>query len=238
MFTPAVGPRSSSSVLRIAHYGRLLLDGVSSADLFERAETQQADVIELDVRTTFDDQLVMWHNPTLPSGDWIADLTLEQIRTQVMIETVADALLNLADSRLGVYFDTKTLTDASAARFASLLDGSSTERVVVASHNHVGLLTMKSRCPDVTTSLLFASVHEDPVAAVRSAGASFAHPCWEKHSDCLELLSDSWIARVRSHGYGVVTWHEERREHLRVLLQRGVDGICTDDPALLTSLAL
>jgi glycerophosphoryl diester phosphodiesterase len=36
---------------------------------------------------------------------------------------------------------------------------------------------------------------------------------------------------------GVVCWHEERPEVIAELLALGVDGICTDEPALLTRLA-
>jgi glycerophosphoryl diester phosphodiesterase len=85
----------------------------------------------------------------------------------------------------------------------------------------------------VATSILFGSPHVDAVHLARSIGATYVHPCWERHPDPSALLTPKWIARVREAGLGIICWHEERPEQIAALRQTGVDGICSDAPELL-----
>jgi len=42
------------------------------------------------------------------------------------------------------------------------------------------------------------------------------------------------LAEIRSHGLGIILWHEERPEELRELVKFDVDGICTNAPDVLS----
>jgi hypothetical protein len=85
--------------------------------------------------------------------------------------------------------------------------------------------------------VLFASTLEEPVQLAYAVNAHYVHPCWERLLRPDEYLSGPWLNRVRSYGFGVICWHEERSVVVQNLYQLGVDGICTDEPALLTEIA-
>ena len=69
--------------------------------------------------------------------------------------------------------------------------------VVVGSFRPDWLAEFKARVPRVATSILFGSPHVDAVHLARSIGATYVHPCWERHPDPSALLTPQWIARVR-----------------------------------------
>jgi len=71
----------------------------------------------------------------------------------------------------------------------------------------------------------------------RKYGGDMIHPCWEKrHPYPHSLLTEEDIACMRSEGFEVVCWHEERRDELEKLVGKGFWGITTNDPALLKAL--
>ena len=105
--------------------------------------------------------------------------------------------------------------------------------VIVGSFRPDWLAEYKERVPRMATSILFGSPHLDAIQLARSIGASYVHPCWERHPDPSALLTPEWIARVRQAGLGIICWHEERPEQISALRQLGVDGICSDAPELL-----
>jgi glycerophosphoryl diester phosphodiesterase len=96
------------------------------------------------------------------------------------------------------------------------------------------LAEIKAYRPDAVTSILFSSIHVDPVPLARSVCADYVHPCWESHSETPhEFLTPEWIECVRDAQLGIVCWHEERPSEIAALQALGVDAICSDTPELL-----
>lgn len=85
--------------------------------------------------------------------------------------------------------------------------------------------------------MLFRSRFTDPVQLAVPAPRRLRPPVLGAVPPAGRRLAGRWLARVRQHRLGVVCWHEERPEVIDGLLSLGVDGICTDEPALLTRLA-
>ncbi|GAC1520070.1 MAG: hypothetical protein NVS2B7_40710 [Herpetosiphon sp.] len=99
---------------------------------------------------------------------------------------------------------------------------------ILASFDPAIVARVTDQAPHINSAILFGDYTVDPVALARGCGASFVHPCWERHPAPHTLLTPAWLARVREAGLGVICWHEERLPVLEALLQRGVSGICTD----------
>ena len=118
-----------------------------------------------------------------------------------------------------------------------LHDEGMAERVILASARSDIVAMCAQVASELPRSVLFASVHEEPVQLAQSVGADFVHPCWEGQPRPDQLLAGPWLARVRGRGLGVICWHEERPEVVKALYKLGVDGICTDEPPLLTQIA-
>jgi glycerophosphoryl diester phosphodiesterase len=148
---------------------------------------------------------------------------------------VADA----ARTGLGLYVDIKDLTPAAADRLVQHLnDTGMAERVILASKRPAIVELCATVAPGLPRAILFSAVDVDPVALAGATSADFVHPCWE-HLDAPHELLDAvrWLDRVRRHGLGVISWHEERRPIVEALYVLGIDGVCSDEPALLSSVA-
>ena len=146
--------------------------------------------------------------------------------------TLEDALQFCLSEQLGAYIELKdasVIPDLAASVDRYGVNG----YVVVGSFRPDWLAEYKHRVPRMATSILFSSPHVDAVQLAQSIGASYVHPCWERHPDPSALLTSEWIARVREAGLGIICWHEERPEQIAALRQLGVDGICSDAPELL-----
>lgn len=244
--------RDAPEVLRIAHRGRAggaALNAPEAAAYRAASLRRLADLgahlVELDLRATRDGQLVVHHDPALMvDGRWgeIAATDLAELvrlaggsgQPPTAVEVFADA--NRAG--LGIYVDIKSLTAGAARRLVALAGSEAhANRVILASADPRIVALCAELAPRLPRAVLFRSRFTDPVRLAARARADFVHPCWEGQARPDRRVAGRWLARVRQHRLGVVCWHEERPDVIDGLLSLGVDGICTDDPALLTRLA-
>lgn len=239
-----IAGRQPRDVLRIAHRG-----GASGVEDYSVANLHAigslgAHLVELDLHITRDDQLVVHHDPALSLATgpwWIADHTAEQLRGLVPESKVPSAMTVIRATReagLGLYADIKTISPVAASSLVAMLhDEGMADRVILASSRSDIVAMCSQVAPELPRSVLFASVQEEPVQLAQSIRADFVHPCWEVQPRPDQLLAGPWLERVRGRGLGVICWHEERAEVVKALYEHGVDGICTDEPALLTQIA-
>ncbi len=243
---PSLSPmshRGPSEVLRIAHRGAGAMEKYAPKELLHVAE-QGAHLVEFDLHVTGDDYLVARHDPVVSVDGvptWLADSELVEVLPSLQcdgVSTVEEVVRAARQAGLGLYADVKSMTVAAAERLVLLLDS---ENMI----NQIILASVRSdivmRCAPATSGIpwavLFASTLEDPVQLAASIDASYVHPCWERLPRPDQLLAGAWLDRVRAHGLGVITWHEERPAVVQSLYDLGVDGICTDEPMLLTQIA-
>ncbi|MET9798695.1 glycerophosphodiester phosphodiesterase [Nocardiopsis alba] len=105
--------------------GRGVVDGVveNTAASFEAAVRSGADWVEIDVRRTADDALVLHHNAALDDGRAIVDLDLAECRRAGLIGL--EEGLEAVPDHIGLDVDVKTVmedaVDAPARRTAALL---------------------------------------------------------------------------------------------------------------------
>jgi glycerophosphoryl diester phosphodiesterase len=105
------------------------------------------------------------------------------------------------------------------------------DQVVIASIYDDILADVRAQAPEVLTSMGAAEMLAldnltDETEADYATPAPFFQPPYD-------LLRDETLARARRHGLVVQVWTVNEREAMVGLLERGVDGIITDDPALL-----
>jgi glycerophosphoryl diester phosphodiesterase len=84
--------------------------------------------------------------------------------------------------------------------------------------------------PDIPTGILQTSYLVDPIRAMRDAGARDLWQHWE-------LIDEVLIRNVQAAGGRVIAWTVNDAELASRLIQWGIDGICTDLPALMRSVA-
>jgi glycerophosphoryl diester phosphodiesterase len=235
--------RTPADVLRIAHRGAGANERYGVDDLRQVA-AQGAHLVEFDVHVTGDHDLVARHDPVVHVNGipvWLADSRLADVLPSLHREgvpTVTSVIRAARQAGLGLYADIKSMTVPAAERLVATLqaEGMAT-RTILASVRSDIIACCAKVAPDIPRSVMFASTLEEPVQLARAVNAHYVHPCWERLPRPDEFLAGPWLDRVRSHGLGVVCWHEERPTVIQGLYELGVDGVCTDQPALLTETA-
>ncbi len=236
-------PADQRRPLRIAHRGASAYAQEGSRASVERAAQLGADLIEMDVRTTADDVPVIAHDPNLMrvfgvEGD-IGALTHAELIAltppdRQPILTFAEMTELCAALSLGLYLDIKSVTPTSTTQVIALLrQHGMIGAAIFGSFRPDVIAEIKASAPDAVTSILFSSIHVDPVALAASVGADYVHPCWERFDAPSALLTPDWLERVRAADLGIVCWHEERPVEIAALNALGVEGICSDQPELL-----
>ncbi len=237
-------PPHQQRSLRIAHRGASAYAQENSLIAFHKAAELGADMIEIDIRPTADGVPVVSHDSSLKRVFGVAgnveDFTRSQLRALTpsnlepipTFEEVAEVCRQLG---LGLYLDIKELTMPVAASIIESLNRHHlTPFSILGSFRADWLAEIKANFPAASTSVLFSSVHVDPVMLARSINCDYVHPCWEKKTpEPHKLLTPAWIERVRAADLGIICWHEERPSEIAGLQALGVDGICSDQPELL-----
>jgi glycerophosphoryl diester phosphodiesterase len=144
-------------------------------------------------------------------------------------EETADLCNHLS---LGLYLDLKELSWAAMeAVFASLDRFHLITFTIFGSFRPDYLAEIKHHRPDAITSILFNSIHVDPVLLAQAINADYVHPCWENRAaEPHQLLTTTWLMRMRQANLGIVCWYEERQSEIAALWSLGVDAICSDTP--------
>ncbi len=232
---------SAYRVLRIGHRGARAHAPDNTLAGFRKAAELGADMVELDLQRTADRSLAVVHDAFLHDAEgriWpVQHSTMSELRQIDLgdgerVPSLSEALEVCAEAQLGAYIEVK---DGSVLQdmVRLLQDTGWVSHCLVGSFRPDWLAELRALSPKVVTSVLFGSLHVDPVALAQSVGATYVHPCWERFPRPSTHLTPGWIHRVRRAGLGVIAWHEERPEEIAALRRLGIDGICSDAPELL-----
>jgi glycerophosphoryl diester phosphodiesterase len=208
---------------------------------FELARHQGADGVEFDVRLSRDGQPVVVHDADLGrvssgrDGRVVSELDAQEI-DQVDLGAGQgpprlQAVLDWAEQHsLVVNVELKTQaarTDPIASVVAELLRARPEcwKQVLVSSFHPSLLQRFAQALPEVPTAWLFTAAHVRWARCARDLGARAVHP------DARCLLSDG--AHPRPAGMLVNTWTVNDPEAARLLSDRGVDAIITDQPQVI-----
>jgi glycerophosphoryl diester phosphodiesterase len=233
--------RTAGGFLRIAHRGASAHAPENTLAAIVRAAELGADMVEVDLQASADGVLVALHDADLSRttsgrGMVYARTLAELKRLDVggeRIPTAEEVIECCLVHDLGIYFELK-MAFAAETIPALITRHALHDRVIVSSFRPDWLADVRAADVGVATSILFGSTHVDPVALARAAGAQYVHPCWEyKAPEPHRLLTAEWLARVRTAGLGVISWHEERPSEIEALSRLGLDAICSNAPELL-----
>lgn len=225
--------------LRIAHRGASAYAQEGSVQSIKKAAELGADMVEVDIRSTQDDMPVVSHDASLKrlygidrNINNIALSELQRLTQNNPLPTFEEIATLCHELRMGLYLDLKDLSwQAFESIFESVDQHYLLKSTIFASFRADYLAEIKHHLPEATTSILFNSVHVDPVLLAKAIQADYVHPCWENRAkEPHKLLTKEWIASVRSANLGIVCWHEERPAQIAALWSLGVDAICSDTP--------
>lgn len=256
----ATSARSPSRLVEVqGHRGARAVLPENTLAAFRHALTVGVDVLELDLQVTKDDVLVVAHDPRIPAwcsareGDAVRSMTLTELRaldcgTKLnprfpkqraapgeKIPTLSEVLA-LDDGKVRFNIETKSVPgepDLSVppAKWAELVVSAIDlaklrKRASVQSFDHRVLHEVKKRAKDITLVALIDESLPDLVLVTRAAKATVTSP------NHLWLTKDD-VTRLQRAKLRVVVWTVNEPKDWQRMIDIGVDGIITDDPAAL-----
>jgi len=220
-------------MLVIGHRGASATHPENTIEAFQAAIDQGAGGIELDVRRTADDILVVFHDAELPSGRRLRETTLEQLPKQ--IPTLAEALEVSTDLWVNIEiknlpedpdYDAKNAISLAVAGLVSAHEA--VHRVVISSFNIDSVRRIGAEDRSIPLGWIVWGGQADPASLVaRAVGAEMTsiHP--------QEMLVDrSFVARAHDEGLVIYPWTVNDPNRIVQLAELGVDGVMTDHPAM------
>lgn len=215
----------------IAHRGASADAPENTVEAFELARRQGADAVELDVRISEDGILVVHHDPVLADGRIIAAtpagaMAGRAVRLEEALEACGDIWVNIEikSDPNEVGFDPR---DPAARALPSLLArrGDPPTRWLVSSFRRPTLDVFGALAPRVPTAWLCLSPPPGALEGLVLDGHRGIHP----YVDC---VSSGLIERCHDLGLVCNTWTCDDPERIAELVGWGIDGVCTNRPAL------
>lgn len=242
----------------IAHRGAKACAPQNTIPSFERAVADLADGFETDVHLTKDGVLVICHNydidETSDGSGLIENLTLEELRAfdfgawygeefrGTRIPTLDEflAVAKKADIKvmnIELKRPPSRLKEMVDKTLAAVEEYGLTDRLLISSFSVQVLRYVKQCAPTVRTGFLYPSNNPQacypviwPAAMVRFTKCDCIHPLHK-------LVSAPLVSWARKKGLQINVWTVNEDEDIKRLLLLGVDGLITDNPAHVRSVA-
>lgn len=215
----------------IGHRGASASHPENTIEAFRAAADQGAEGVELDVRRTADDVLVVVHDAHLGDGRLVrrtssADLPESVPTLSEALEACADLWLNIEIKNMPDDPDYDSEHGLSIAVAGLIAAFEAADRVIVSSFNMDSIDRIRSI--DATIPLAWLVWGQaDPRSLVERA---VAHGLQAIHPHDL-LVDRSFVERAHDAGLAVNVWTVDEGRRITELVGWGVDGIITNLPA-------
>jgi glycerophosphoryl diester phosphodiesterase len=186
-----------------------------------------ADGVELDVHATRDGGIVVHHDLELPGVGPIDQLSLAEARRARIRNGETLPLLTEVLDLVGdrdVWVEVKSLPSDHDDRLLEVLaKGPAPERYAVHSFDHRIVFRLGERLPGLRRGILLSAYLRDPIAVLRSAGATTLWQEWQQ-------IDQELVSRVHGAGCTLVAWTVNEPGDLDRMVRLGVDGLCGNYP--------
>jgi len=221
-----------SIVLKIGHRGARAYEPENTLSSFRLAIELGVDAVELDVRKTVDNELVVIHNAdvnkTTDGSGAVNELTLEEIQRFVTekgehvptLEEVLDAVAK----RVKVLVELKE-TGTEEQVISLIRKKQLTENVIIISFHEDALRKVRELSDDVETGLIYVR-HKNPIQTALDLKAEYLLPLYR-------FTHSSNVKKAHQAGLKVIVWSINNKEEVEEYKKKGVDGIASDRPDIL-----
>lgn len=243
----------------IAHRGASGIAPENTMAAFKAAIDMGVDMVELDVRNTFDEQIVVFHDETLDrttnGTGYVHDMTLEEIKkldagswfdpkfSDEKVPTLKE-VLDMVNGRCKVLIEIKKLDhphyDDIAEKLVELikLEKNGYDWIILQSYEQEYIDAAHKYDADVQTKKLLIGEESTPMLAYYTESRLLLGRA--KLDDRLTAINPEYttlstrrVFRMHAGGFKVNTYLINNREDMVKMLNMGVDGIITDYPELL-----
>lgn len=210
--------------IAIAHRGDPVAARENTVPAFTAAVREGADMIELDLRRTRDEEIVVLHDATL-SRLWdvdckVADLDLAAVRQigsgKTRIPTFGEVLEQIS---VPVMVDLNAETVDGALR--EVRRAGAMDRALFVTGNVAALRHLRHLAPEARIGLTWVEREPPPPALLGELGAEYWNPMFR-------LVTAERVADVHRMGLKVSTWTVDKPRHMARVIAAGVDAIVSN----------
>ena len=221
-------------MLRIGHRGARAYAPENTLKSFKKAIEIGVDAVELDVRKTNDNQLVVIHDAdvkrTTNCEGLVGDLTLKEIKSLSTeggekIPTLEEAL-DFLDKKVKVFVELKE-AGVEEQVLAIVHNKGLEKNVVIVSFLEEALRKVRELDKDVETGLIYAK-HKNPLKAALDLKANYLLALYK-------FMHSANVQKAHQSGLKVVVWTINNPSEVEEYAKKGVDGIASDKPDILTN---
>ena len=216
----------------IAHRGASALEPENTLKSFIKAIKLGVDMVECDVRTTSDGQLVVLHDPNLDrttdgrgplKNKTLSELSQLDAGDGERIPTLREAL-DTVRGKVGVVIEVKD--PGSEEKILNLVkEEKMTTDVIIASFYHKVSLKLKYLDSEISTGIIFACQPVNSVSMALDAQADIMFPQYQ-------YLSKLMVDEAHNHGIKVVAGVIDDPGRVAKVISWGVDALVTNDPTI------
>jgi glycerophosphoryl diester phosphodiesterase len=219
-------------MLRIGHRGAKAYEPENTLRSFERALEFGVDAVELDVRKTKDNHLVVIHdaevNKTTNGKGSVDKLTLEEIKgfsteKGETIPTLKETL-DFLDKKVKILVELKE--EGLEKEVLKLVHENKLQKnVIIVSFIEEALRKVRELDDTVETGLIYAK-HQNPLKAALELKAQYLVGFYR-------FVHTANVQKFHENGLKIVVWTVNTPEEIAAYVKKGVDGIASDKPDLL-----
>jgi glycerophosphoryl diester phosphodiesterase len=219
-------------LLKIGHRGAKAYESENTLSSFQRAIALGVDAVELDVRKTKDNKIVVIHNSdvnkTTNGSGSVSDLTLEEIQKVVTekgehIPTLGE-VLDFVGKQVKILVELKE-TGIEKQVLDLISEKGMIENVIIISFHEEALRKVRELNDEVATGLIYVR-HKNPVQSALDLKAEYLLPLYR-------FTHSANVKKAHEKGLKVIVWTINTPEEAIEYKKKGVDGIATDRPDIL-----
>lgn len=219
-------------MLKIGHRGARAYEPENTLRSFKKALELGVDAVELDVRKTKDNAIVVVHDPdverTTNGKGLVADLTLNEIKNLATekgekIPTLEEAL-DFLDKKAKILIELKE--HGFEEKLLELIHERGLQKnVIIVSFIEDALKKIRALDKEVETGLIYVK-HKNPIKAALELKANYLLSLYR-------FTHTANVQKAHEKGLKVVVWTVNKPEEVAEYVKKGVDGIASDRPDIL-----
>ncbi len=219
-------------MLRIGHRGARAYAPENTLTSFKKALEIGVDAVELDVRKTKDNQIVVIHDTdikrTTDGEGLVSELTLKEIKgfsaDQGEKIPILQEALDFLDKKVKVFVELKE--EGVEEQVLSIVHERGLEKnVVIVSFLEEALKKVRTLDKEIETGLIYAK-HKNPVKTALELKANYLLALYR-------FTHTANVEKAHENGLKIIVWTINKPQEVEEYVKKGVDGIASDKPDIL-----
>ena len=213
--------------LKVGHRGARVYEIENTLESFQKAIELGVNAIELDVRKSKDEKLIIIHDDNLKkvfSKDvFVNQATLKELKqsTENKIPTLEEALKTIGRKVEKILIELKEVGYEKKV-LGIVKKEKLKDRVIIISFHEQALSNVRKLDNEIETGLIY-SKYKNPVDAALHLNAQYLVPLYR-------FTHTRDVEKAHKNNLKVIVWTINTKQEVKEYIAKGVDGIATDKP--------